>query len=446
MKYNKKFKPKPFTYEKDDFAHDTIRYRFRNILHELDNYYEDAVAQIYKGDELRDMIHKRPFSYDTCMETRFCKPETLMNKLSEDDQKELGNLYKAYLPTDKTNKAVFKEAPFIDAEHFYYFYILNVFFGLPKGIQEYMSDGNREVMDPYKLKKRKSIEDDVKGSYSYILVCLERINTFKSEYRRDILEKIVKLSLDTNSCDLSQLGGKNIHPIPEQNVFPNNTTGFVDYFLKEGGKGDEKTEPKLIVNYLVDNGSVEFFSDLTFAFDALQLPYVKEVNFYVNKLPIFVSDVIEDDYSYMMETIRRCINKELLCADGKKKEYNSSLNKIEKMVESGRIKIKPGFIWNTPTEYRVLAKNNSEVFRQQNSVLIIKGDLNYRRLAGDKDWYYKKNLEKITQDFLGCPTLVIRSFKSDLVVDYNYKQIKKNNKDNRYWRENGEYGTIRFLP
>lgn len=443
----KKNNPKPFTYKDDDFAHDTIRYRFRNILHELNNYYEDAVTKIYKGEELREMIQKRPFSYDTCMEKRFEKPEVLMKKLSKDDQIELEKVYKQYPSNDRTNKAVFREAPFIDSEHFFYYYILNVFYGLPIEIQEYMSDGHRDVMDPYKLKKKKSIEDDVKGVKSYILDCLNIIGSFKNKYNQEALRNVVRLSLDTNSCDLSQLGGKTIHPLPEENIYPSERVAFVEYFDKESGKGSEDTDPKIVVNYLVDNGSVEFFSDLTFAFVVLNMANVKEVNFYVNKLPIFVSDVVEDDFTYMVETIKRCLDN-LQVEDAKKAEYCSCLAKLEELVNMKRINIKPGFIWNMPTEYRALANDGCDLFRQQNSVLVIKGDLNYRRLAGDKMWSYKKRLSKITQDFLECPTLVIRSFKSDLVLDYSFSRYRKNNKndDNRYWRENGEYGVIRFLP
>jgi hypothetical protein len=449
FKYNRWTKPKQFNYKNDDFAHDTIRYRFRNILYELNNYYEDAVTKNYEGKELRDMIQIRPFSYDTCMEKRFALPEVLMKKLTKEEQHELENLYSTYLPTDKSNKAVFEEAPFIITEHFFYYYILDVFYSQPEKIQEYMSDGKRSIMDPYKLKKRKSIEDDIKGTKSYIFECLEIIKAFDKTFEQNTLKDIVKLSLDTNSCDLSQLGGKTFHSIPEQNIYPNEKSNFVDYIRKEGGKGSKETASTMVINYLVDNSSVEFFSDLTFAFVVLKMANVKEVNFHVNKLPIFVSDVIEDDYNHIMETIRHCI-KQLQVSNDKKEEYNTSLKKIKELVKTKRINIKPDFIWNMPTEYQTLANEGNDIFRQQNAVLIIKGDLNYRRLAGDKMWSYKKRLSRITRNFLECPTLVIRSFKSDIVLDYSFNQLKKknnkNNNNDRYWRENGEYGVIRFLP
>lgn len=442
---NRRIKPKPFTYGNDDFAHDTIRYRFRNILNELDNYYEDAVAKIYNGEELREMIQKRPFSYDKCMSVRFKEPETLLKQLSKEEQNQLISLYNSYQSTDKTNRDVFIEAPFINVEHFFYYYILDVFYGLPKEVQSYMSDNENGLMDPYKLKKKKSIKDDIGGDYSFILECLEIIGKFDSTYRQDTLNKIVKLSLDTNSCDLSQLGGKTIHHLLPQNVYPYEKSSFVDYFLKEGGKGNAEILPKMVVNYLVDNGSVEFFSDLTFAFVALNLPNIKEVNFYVNKLPIFVSDVIGNDYPHLMKTIRTCVEGLHIDKD-KRDAYIKSLDKINKLVENGKINIISDFVWNMPTAYRDLDIAHKGVLKQENAVLIIKGDLNFRRLVDDKNWFYTKSLENISKEFISSSTLVIRSFKSDLVLDYKYKRYWDNNKKNRYWRENGEYGTIRFLP
>ena len=51
-------KPVDFTFENDNFARDTIKYRFRNIINNINNKYEDAIVSLGKK------TIERPLDYD----------------------------------------------------------------------------------------------------------------------------------------------------------------------------------------------------------------------------------------------------------------------------------------------------------------------------------------------------------------------------------------------
>lgn len=448
----KKLKKQMYTYSNDDFAHDTIRYRFRDIIHTLNNDYADAVVKTAKTDPQIKLSDTFPFSYKDMMWNPFSYPDKLLtelNKLERNYGDTINELYDSYFELYENiplNKEVFSEQPFIDVEHFFYFYLLDKFYGIKEtGIKLYMSDDtSKPLLDPYKQQKKKAIIGDLKNGIntndsSIILRCLEIIEKRKVGNLCDILENITFLSLESNTNDLSQLRDRNRTRISGNRVHPNNLKDFTIYI----NSLNEDTN----INYLVDNSGVEFFTDLAFAYILLtSIERIKKITLHINVLPIFVSDVIESDYEHMMTLVEKYINDNFDESTGA--TLKNTIKEIKQKKANKEIEIVPNFIWNMPTPYKDLVeKNKTNVFTENNSLLIIKGDLNYRRLVEDKNWSYKDKIEKHTK-YLKCPTLIIRSIKSDLVIDFGdngknkYKRWKKYDP---YWRENGEYGVIRFI-
>ena len=113
-----------------------------------------------------------------------------------------------------------------------------------------------------------------------------------------------------------------------------------------------------------------------------------------------------------------------------------------------------------PTGYSELFKKNyKEELRNiftgginGNDLLIIKGDLNYRRTVGDIVTYPKKDFAKRIKDYIKCPVLVIRSFKSNVILlGSRYYKPTVFETDYKYdyggmdWRTEGKAGVIQFL-
>lgn len=474
----RKGRNQPFTYKNDTFARDTIRYRFRNTLHDLNDHYEDAFFKSLNNSGSVSCLGTdriaRPFSYDTFTDSIFKKPEKLRSMLSSSDASLFDifydEKYKNYL--EKKNVVFIKEAPFIDVEHHYYFYILDKYYSLDSAIQDEIAsfickkpgDDNsyycyRDIYyainknlkdindstfkDPYKKEKTAAVFKDLSlgkedsNDFSRIIDGLDKLVDYfhagGNPERKKYLSEIIKLSLNSNSYDLSQLNGRVGHILNPAKCKVSDIDEFIEYIF--GLKNSVN------LNYLVDNSGVEFFSDLCLARILLN-ESVNHVVFHVNVLPIFVSDVISGDEVHLISAVESFLGT---IEDKKKRDkYEEGLALIKEMFDgdSPTAELRPSFIWNMPTPY---CETNNSVFSEENSILIVKGDLNYRRLVKDNYWRYSRSLESLTKYYIKCPALVIRCFKSDLVLDYKWKDYNKNRKEDPDWRGSGKYGVVRFI-
>lgn len=478
------------TYKNDSFAKDTIKYRFRNILHDLNDGYEEAMVTLrpmiidglqkkgYSLEDAREIWNKcvltRPLAIDAYYGGSFKEPDYDViiphDKHFNEDKQLLARFYKNYVGTFEDNKSFMEAAPFIDVEHAFYYYILDklgrplpgdikipndIYEELNKAITHEMScnyvTGN--VFDPYKSKKRKSIEDDIsigirsgedRKKSSRILLGLEAVTEINNnKYNTsDLLEDILNRSLDSNTYDLSQLKGMEWNETKADDEDKKGITDVIEYLTSPKNKQERN------VNYLVDNAGVEFFVDLLLGYCLLKDPNIRinKVVYHVNVLPIFVSDVIGNDLEFTLKVIKDFISSSTTIEVSRKDCYLNALASIEKIFKDGLAHIEPDFIWNMPTAYNNISRKKDIFMKNQDNVdlLIVKGDLNYRRLCGDMTWSYKTKLEKLTK-YIQCPTLVIRSFKSNLVIDYDRVKYHRHSEEDTDWKTGGKYGVIAFM-
>lgn len=79
----------------------------------------------------------------------------------------------------------------------------------------------------------------------------------------------------------------------------------------------------------------------------------------------------------------------------------------------------------------------------QSSLIIIKGDANYRRCLGDRQWSFTTVFEDIVCYF-PAPILVLRTLKSEIAAGLQLKQVEKLNQEDPNWLTNGQWGLIQF--
>ena len=438
-------KPSDLSFQNDCFAEDTIRYRFRNTLYDLNNCYEDWVF----SRNIKEF--NRPFDFDKFYSEPFYIPEYSRLAKNKCDEQLLSNFYDKY-SCYTSNKEFMENAPFIDVEHAFYFYILDKLkASLPTEAQRYMCDGTEGEFDPYKLQKKKSIQKDIKrgireiaGESSRILKGLDAVYKLSNNIledgcnKMDLTEDLIVQSLNTNSYDLSQLRGMDWHETSKEKELIRGAREFLDY-LYLTKRGIKRT-----INYLVDNAGVEFFSDLVLGYALLSNSEMRidKIIYHVNVLPIFVSDVIESDLEYTFKIVRESIMAD---ASLDKEKYLSALKLLEQMFDKDHplAEIKPDFIWNMPTPYETIERGKN-VYQSSNDILIVKGDLNFRRLCHDKSWHYSKKLNDLTK-YIKSPTLVVRSFKSNVILDFSRDKVKQLTIKDRDWKTNGKYGVILFM-
>jgi hypothetical protein len=77
-------------------------------------------------------------------------------------------------------------------------------------------------------------------------------------------------------------------------------------------------------------------------------------------------------------------------------------------------------------------------------LVILKGDVNYRRLVDDRHWPHSALLEDVAGDF-PRPFLVLRTLKGEIMVGLSPGQAEKLAAEDSAWLINGKRGIIQLV-
>ncbi len=197
----------------------------------------------------------------------------------------------------------------------------------------------------------------------------------------------------------------------------------------------KKTDlPLKQVDIILDNAGFELVSDLALTDLMLSHGLVDQIILHVKVHPTFVSDVIEADLG---NTIRFLLGSE-------DKDTAQFGERLDTLVNKNRIKtIAHNFwtsslaLWDLPLDLREDLKGSS--------LLISKGDANYRRILGDREWDITEDFHSIV-DYLPIPLVALRTLKSELAVGMALDQIQFVFNQDPKWMINGKWGVIHFSP
>lgn len=444
------------SYSNDTFARETIKYRFNNIF--------SSINKTVSSD-------KPILSYKTFQDTlvgslEFTDNSALLTQGNEINKAFMKLWVDQTLTKYKNAKvsAFLSESNFIDAEYLFYYYILDKLNNLDLDSKKKLHPGYCPDVqfDPYKVRKIKMLEDDFindseeKSGSSYkskIKPCLNiiaRVNGRMDDASwKDLIYEsstnILQVNLSSNSSDLSQMFWSDFN-----SVYPhiNHSKKFwIEYMNDVANKN---------VHIIVDNFGIEFLSDLVLGY-CLKIKGACTVTYHVKHLPIFVSDVVENDQILMFETLKKLLS-ESKENEEKKTDYINALNSLENMAKES-FRFKANYFFNMPFGFAELQPNKLKIERPDalkliketysiftgEDLLIIKGDLNYRRLVEDKLWNHRvKTSSRIK--YATAPMLVIRSYKSSVVMDCSSAKVKSLVSEyGPDWKTDGQVGAILFF-
>lgn len=443
--------------EKGSFAEFTVEKRFKKIFEDYcsgnyEKFIETPMLEIFFGDKVFSSNEKGK-SIDAIAITI-----EHFNEIKNDDEISNKEKYKFFLDIvnaflnsfekkleDETiygidekcevfqNKLKLKhciyKAPFFEAEVLFYHALL--------AQKEYFSNKN----DFFASGKKFSI---INGNEDFIhhLKSLFSNKDREKEFGKDDEKKYFKKSLlyclSANTSDLSQLNSKDRFDFKTNDITVLcDDSESVYEFLKT--LGTEKDKHKRF-DIICDNCGKELFSDLFLACYFLYLGLADEVVFHVKKYPFFVSDATENDFGFLLQSI--------LTKDKDIEECRDYLN-------SGKIKVETNDFWTSPKTFNELEKD-SDLYKEltKSSLIIVKGDLNYRRLVEDKNWNYDESFIKLTENVFGnVPILAPRVIKSDVLVGVSsamYHLAKStesvNSSIENSFKANGKWAVIHFNP
>ncbi|KII62930.1 hypothetical protein RF11_12135 [Thelohanellus kitauei] len=267
---------------------------------------------------------------------------------------------------------------------------------------------------------------------------------------KDHLKTLILFSTFSNQIDLSMTAGSHQVSLDHTNfdvfnytkdLLNNDLDGVCDY-IAQLSYLTTKT-----CHLVIDNCGLEFFSDLCFGLYLLTTSSANEVVFHikvllfcVRKFPTFVSDVTSADITYMSSFLYDSNDPDLIKVQDLMSEY----------VESGKIIFRPNLSWNFSHHYSDLLtawSQFSEIHEsfKESSLVVFKGDLNYRRLCGELNWDIDTPMSVMLQNFKNFPLLILRTVKSVSICGIESDMVDRVKNLDENWYINGEKGQIIFI-
>lgn len=161
-----------------------------------------------------------------------------------------------------------------------------------------------------------------------------------------------------------------------------------------------------------------------------------KVIFNLKNIPWFVSDTTINDLRW---TIRHLISSE-----------HPHLKKIgirwNKYIREKNWMLEDDSFWTYPVDYTYMESLKPELYERlkKAKMVIFKGDLNYRKLFGEKNWESTTPPTVAKQNFSPTKWCVLRTLKSDIICGLKKGVAEKLDETQPDWLVSGAYGVIQF--
>ncbi|KQX40118.1 hypothetical protein ASD04_05620 [Devosia sp. Root436] len=265
-----------------------------------------------------------------------------------------------------------RSAPFLELEYYFYLRVLEctgLFFQLEKvdsSTWRYPTD-----LDPFSEEKRVG-PVQAPAAWGHLQKRLKQIAEKRD--KRAMLTHAVDMCLYENRTDSSQtVSPRSRQGTGDVSLGPlviDHTRDLVSILL--GGA------PRHI-NIVADNFSLEFLDDLVLCKAIYDAGHFETITVWVKNLPVFVSDVTYSDWLSLRDVMTKA---------------HDAVGSLSMLLHDQRFNVRSSPFLDMPFDFSTtirLVGHLPEMSAHQdlfapNSVIIIKGDLNYRKLVGDRLW------------------------------------------------------------
>ncbi len=275
-------------------------------------------------------------------------------------------------------------------------------------------ESGRDPFAPQKAKEMGSAE---------LWALLDKALELRDEAIKERLQALVHFDLWGNRVDLSfasSLAHGNTGN--QEDLLADDSEAVVEHLMQQNGE----------IHFIADNTGTELAIDLALA-DALFDKGMSHITFHIKLHPTFVSDITVPDMLVMLNAMQSGEHGEAITQLGKR---------LQTALDEGRMHLAPGAFWNSPYVLREMPKRLMEAFKGA-TLVIIKGDLNYRRMVDDVLWATDTPFADVT-DYFPAPLLALRTMKSDAVVGMASGLAEQLDGEDARWRVNGKRGVIHF--
>lgn len=254
-----------------------------------------------------------------------------------------------------------------------------------------------------------------------------------------------QVSLWGNKCDLSISAGQEnpqkTSPIDSLNdlqpfILVDDTNMVWSSFLSaQRPMQPGKTTPSR-VDIVLDNAGFELVTDLVLADFLVSSGLACEIHFHGKSFPWFVSDVTANDFQW---TIRKIMAANHMW-------MSKSGAQWQRYLKEGVWCYHDHPFWTQPHEYSDMAADAPDLYAtlQRADLVLFKGDLNYRKLTGDRDWDHTVGFDTALRGFGPAPLCSLRTLKANVQVGLQPGQADKITSQDPDWMTSGKYAVIQF--
>ncbi|MEU4314261.1 damage-control phosphatase ARMT1 family protein [Nocardia sp. NPDC024068] len=185
------------------------------------------------------------------------------------------------------------------------------------------------------------------------------------------------------------------------------------------------------VGLIADNAGRELIPDLLLIDHLLRLHPDLTVDLHLKPRPYYVSDATTAD---LLDTLERLA--------GIPGPARTAAARLGGALRAGHLRVHAHEFYCAPMSFHHLPDDLAAELARMDTV-ILKGDLNYRRLVGDRHWPATTSFTALTEYF---PTRVIalRTLKSDVAVGIDETVLAGLEDTEPGWRTSGSHGVVQM--
>ncbi|MBI0298603.1 protein-glutamate O-methyltransferase family protein [Streptomyces sp. PRKS01-29] len=180
---------------------------------------------------------------------------------------------------------------------------------------------------------------------------------------------------------------------------------------------------------VADNAGRELLPDLVLIDHVLRHGRAERVVLQVKPYPYYVSDATTED---VVDCLRRLVRAEGAAA--------AAGGRLWAAMGDGRLTVRAHDFFRAPLPYERMPGDLRSEFAGA-TLTLMKGDLNYRRLVGDRLWPPTTSFADRTAYFPG-PVAALRTLKSDVIVGLDERTVAALDAHEGHWRTSGAHALI----
>ncbi|GAB0488888.1 hypothetical protein MMPV_000101 [Pyropia vietnamensis] len=186
------------------------------------------------------------------------------------------------------------------------------------------------------------------------------------------------------------------------------------------------------IHIVVDNAGFELFTDLVLADGLLAGGWASAVVLQCKSHPTFVSDAMAKDVAWAVAEVGRSAVP-TTAAMGRR--WADHLDARRLVLVEHDFWVQPSAFWEMDDGLR---RSLGEA-----SLVVVKGDANYRRLLGDRQWAFDTPFADVAAYF-PCPVVALRTLKAELAVGIPAAAAAAAAAADPSWLVSGAFGVVHY--